>query len=406
MTLKTRLPLYQEVERLRGRPLIVYVTSNRQNALGEIASDSVAELLTQLQALPKDTSGIDLLIVSNGGDPTVAWRIVSLIRETAKEFSVIVPQAAYSAATLIVLGADEVIMHPHGNLGPTDPQIRPAKRPGKDGGMNDSVHFGAEDLAAFLRFSKETVGLTDQREMLAVYGKFCDEVGTVAIGVAARSTQLSVRMGEKLLQLHMTADPDQQRARVISEKLTKDFFHHGYPVNRTEAREIGLKVAASDPTLERLMWEIWSDISEELKLREPFNAVNALKSDPNCAPLFGPSIQVTLPANLPPQVAQQAYQAILANIPTVTVPPVAFELIHAIMESSRCSSRFVTRGSILGSRGADLQLRIANVVDFQGWVTHSSPPIVATPTVGAPPTGMVTPAAKRAKKRTAGAARP
>ena len=111
MALRERLELYRQVEAKRKRPLIVYVTSNRVNASGLIASDSVAEVLDQLQRLPPGTTELDFLIVSDGGDPTVAWRIVSLIRERAANFSALVPQAAYSAATLIVLGADEVVMH-------------------------------------------------------------------------------------------------------------------------------------------------------------------------------------------------------------------------------------------------------------------------------------------------------
>src|SRR5262249_33300273 len=163
---------------------------------------------------------------------------------------------AYSAATLIVLGADEVVMHPNGNLGPTDPQIQIRRPPDKDGNAR-AVGFGSEDLMAFLRFSREQVGLKDPAHLLSVYSKFCDAVGAVGVGVSARSALLSVNRGEKLLKLHMKNDGEKKKAREISEKLTKDYFHHGYPVNRTEAKEIGLKVADRDEELENLMWQIW-----------------------------------------------------------------------------------------------------------------------------------------------------
>src|ERR1039458_8599446 len=202
MGLQARLELYKKVEAKRNRPLIVYVTSNRTNASGEIAADSVPELLDQLECLPAGTKELDLLIVSNGGDPTVAWRMVSLIRQRAAKFSALIPQAAYSAATLIVLGADEVGMHPNGNLGPTDPQIRVQRGSGKDGTL-EVVGFGSEDLMAFLRFSREQVGLKDPEHFLAVFSKFCDEATVVRVATSARSALLSVTLGEKLLQLHM-----------------------------------------------------------------------------------------------------------------------------------------------------------------------------------------------------------
>lgn len=369
MALQERLALYAEVESARNRPLLVYITSARQGSSGLIAADTVPELLLQLQALPPNTTELDLLLVSNGGDPTVAWRVVSLIRERVKKFSVLVPQAAYSAATLIALGADEIVMHPHGNLGPTDPQIH-APRKGKDAPPNDSVHFGSEDLSAFLKFARDEVGLGDQAQMLSVFGRFCDDVGPVAIGIAARSAQLTVTMGEKLLQLHMIDETSKAKARAISEKLTRDFFHHGYPVSRTEAKEIGLKIATSNPQIEDLIWKIWEDITEELRIREPFSPIALLRTDPACKDLFAPIPQVQIPGNLPPAAAQQAIAAVLQQIPVAQIPPTKFENIHALMESKRLASRYISRGLVFGLRQADQQFRVSNLVERQGWITH------------------------------------
>lgn len=185
MAITRRIELYKQLEEIRKRPLIVYITSDRQNAGGQISSDTVRELLDQLQELRSDVKALDLLLVSQGGDPTVAWRIVSLIREQVREFSVLVPQAAYSAATLIALGADEIVMHPHGNLGPTDPQIIGARD------ATTKVQFGSEDLSAFLKFAREEVGLNDQENMLEVFKQFCEQVGAVNLGVAARLARRS-----------------------------------------------------------------------------------------------------------------------------------------------------------------------------------------------------------------------
>ncbi len=381
MGLQARLELYKKVEARRNRPLIVYVTSNRLNASGGIGGDAVPELLDQLECLPAGTKNLDLLIVSDGGDPTVAWRIVSLIRERAEKFSALIPQAAYSAATLIVLGADEVVMHPNGNLGPTDPQIRVPRRSGKDGAV-EAVGFGSEDLMAFLQFSREQVGLKDPEHLLAVYSKFCDEVTTLGVGISARSALLSVTLGEKLLQLHMKEGAEKQKAREISKKFTKDYFHHGYPVNRTEAREIGLKVAEHDEQLEDLMWQIWCDLSEELKLREPHNPLTVLAENPACQALFAPAAIIQLPSNLPPQMAQQAYQNILAQIAIAQVPPAPFETIHAVIESARHASRFITNGLVIGTKTADQQIRLSTLNVRQLWVTV---PLVSPPPQPQPP---------------------
>lgn len=362
----SRQSLYRQIEQTRKRPLIAYVTSTRQGSHGQISGDAVAEIQEQLQAIPRSAKALDLLLVSSGGDPTVAWRIVSLIRERVQSFSVLIPQAAYSAATLIVLGADEIVMHPNGNLGPTDPQIT-APRPGANG--QERQVFGSEDLAAFVRYAKETVSIKDEALLTQVFLKFVEDVGSVAIGVAARSSQLGLSMAEKLLQLHMKEDGDVKKAKTIAQRLGKEFFHHGYPLNRTEAKEIGLKVTEPAPAIEQLMWKVWSSLNEDLALRSPFHPMGLVKANAACAPLFSPVPVANIAANMPPEVMQQLIQSLVAQCAVVGVPGTPFENSHALVESVRVASRFVTKGTIFASRQADLTFKVSTVIEQQGWET-------------------------------------
>jgi len=123
MGLHERRALYEQIEAHRKHPLIVYVTSKRVGVDASMASDALPYLIEQLDSLPDGTNELDFLIVSFGGDPMVAWRIMSLVRERVDKVSVLIPQSAYSAATLVALGGDEIVMHPNGNLGPVDMQI-------------------------------------------------------------------------------------------------------------------------------------------------------------------------------------------------------------------------------------------------------------------------------------------
>lgn len=364
MTIEHRVKLYRQLESLRGRPVITYITSPRQGAQGNIASDSVNELMYQLDALPSSAKELDFVLVSNGGDPTVAWRLVSLIRERVKKFTVLVPQAAYSAATLVALGADEILMHPHGNLGPTDPQI--SQRRAKDPNA-PTTGFGSEDLSAFLKFAREEVKLTDQDGLVKVFNAFCEEVGAVAIGVAARSAQLSVNMGEKLLKLHMRADGDNAKARTISEKLTRDFFHHGYPVSRTEAKQIGLPIAENNAPVEKIIWDIWLDVTEDLCLRSVAADTEFILNNPACAPLFGPVPHIFAP------MAEKHGNATAIPNQVIMAPPAPFTRTFAIMESDRIASRFVINGQLFGARMPDLNLRLSKVVEYQGWENVTVP---------------------------------
>ena len=358
MALKERIKLYAELESYRQKPLVTYVTSTRANASGLIAQDVIPELVNQLHSLPK-CDDIDFLIVSNGGDGTVAWRIVSLIREQVARFSILIPHAAFSAATLIALGANEIVMHPYGNLGPTDPQINNPKK---------GIQFGAEDVQAFLKFTKDAVGLTDQSPLRDLFLKFCEEVGFSSIGVAARSSQLSLSMGEKMLRHHMKDGKSQTKAKAISESLNSKYFHHGYPLGRAEAKTIGLPIAKSDDGLEALMWSIWKDLESDLRIREAFVPLELVKANAACAGLFSPVQQLQLPVGINPQQLQMLFQMYLAQVLNIAVPPTPFEYTIGLVESVRGASKFNVSGSIFSARQHDMDIKIQVTPEKMGWV--------------------------------------
>ena len=157
MGLADRPTLYEKIEDHRKCPLIVYATSKRPGADGRMHNDVLPVLTDELSKLPSGAKPIDLLITGYGGDPMVSLRIMSLLRERVDKVSVLIPQCAYSAVTLLALGADKIIMHPNANLGPIDVQIQLS-------GITEGAprQFSTEDVEAFLDFVRERLGLTDQ----------------------------------------------------------------------------------------------------------------------------------------------------------------------------------------------------------------------------------------------------
>ena len=143
---KERKELYKQIEKLRNRPLITYVTSIRNGLEGQMAQDVIPKFIKQLDYISKDKKEIDLLIISNGGDPIVSWKIISLLRERFEKISILIPYKAYSAATMLSLGANEIIMHPHANLGPIDLQINY-----KSNNVEKSISY--EDIVKYFEFT-------------------------------------------------------------------------------------------------------------------------------------------------------------------------------------------------------------------------------------------------------------
>ena len=69
------------------------------------------------------TEDLHLMLASLGGDGEAAVRLARSIQAHCREFTVIVPDQAKSAATLLALGAHHIVMAPHSDLGPVDAQI-------------------------------------------------------------------------------------------------------------------------------------------------------------------------------------------------------------------------------------------------------------------------------------------
>jgi hypothetical protein len=326
-----------------------------------MASDVIPHFMRQLSLLrDSDSDEIDLMVVSTGGEPTVAWRIITLIREHFDHVSILLPDIAYSAATLLALGADDILMHSFANLGPVDPQITYVSR---DEDQERRESFAAEDLRHFIDFIREDVGLSDQEQMEKAFEFACEEVGATKIGFAKRSTHLSISMGEKLLKQHMN---DEKEASAIAQALSRSFYHHGYPLSRTEAEEIGLPISDPEPPVRSLMRKVWLDYEEEMNCNRPFSPMEEVLTSDEGEKLLEGVEQFKLPAGINPQQQQQVLQAILSQLDSVVVEPVDYSLFQAAVESSRAHSHYRQQGKIFAQRLPDSRIHTNKVPVTQG----------------------------------------
>lgn len=130
----TRTPLYQanaadryhrqelikQVQDRTGRTLLCYVSGSKCSIDDEDIVPFV-DLLHNVSA----NHDVDLMLHTKGGSIDAAEKLMEMLRRlvgTAK-LRIIVPDFAKSAGTLMVLGADSVVMSDMSELGPIDPQV-------------------------------------------------------------------------------------------------------------------------------------------------------------------------------------------------------------------------------------------------------------------------------------------
>ena len=274
LTKNTRIELIRELQVERGNTFVItYVTSTRNGFEVQMAMDAVRHFYDHLLSVTSDKRKIiDLFMHSNGGDGIVPWRLVNLIREHCEGFNILVPNNAFSAATLTALGADNIVMHPMGALGPTDPIVGNHFNP-KDPDTHNILGISVEDVNAYLELIREDVGITHEDELVLAFNHLADKVHPLALGNTRRSRSQSKHLATKLLQLHFDPKKDSQKIDEIVERLTSKSYYHGHPINRSEAKDLGLEVERPSKQLEETMWKLYLDYENEMLMNKKFNFV-------------------------------------------------------------------------------------------------------------------------------------
>jgi hypothetical protein len=335
-----RLPLIASIEAERKSQVICYLTSLRPGVPSAMAEDQVRVFFDHLNLLPeKKTKQIDIFLVSNGGSTTVPWRLVALLREFAEKLAVLIPYRAYSAATLVALGADEIIMHPFAELGPIDPTVSNEFNPTDQ--MGGRLGISVEDVKAYIHFVKSTVGITHEDELVQTIKILAEKVHPLALGNVERFLSQSRLIAKRLLRTHM-ATAEAHIIDEIIENMASKLYFHGHPINRKEARDdLHLKVSpSSNNQLEELMWNLYLDFEAEFENTSIFNPAGIL-------------VTQTQPQNAPNSVD--------------------CTLLHAMIESPKLSSRFTTRHRFTSLQLAPGQTAIRDDVLSQLW-SHSPVP--------------------------------
>ena len=116
-----RQALIKQIQDRTDRLLLCYVSGNEC----VLDRDDTVPFVDLLHNVPVHRP-VDLLLHTLGGSIDVAEKLVVMMRAHVgnAELRVIVPDLAKSAGTLMVLGADKVVMSDMSELGPIDPQIR------------------------------------------------------------------------------------------------------------------------------------------------------------------------------------------------------------------------------------------------------------------------------------------
>jgi len=242
MLLEKTQVILKQLEVALDQPVITYWNSNK----GSICHNDVSGLYGLLQSVGK-VDRLCLFIKSDGGNGQASLRMVNLLRQYVKKLTVLAPFECQSAATMLALGADNILMGPLAHLSAVDTSLTHDLSPiDRD---NDRVSVSQDELQRVINLWRRQA----RGEKSNPYGALFQYVHPLVIGAVDRSSALSTKLCLEILSYHLK---DAQKAKKISNVLNSGYPSHSYPITLREAQRIGLHAESMEDSVNHLLFEL------------------------------------------------------------------------------------------------------------------------------------------------------
>ena len=232
----------QQIQKRLDEPFVTYW--NGPN--GSICDNDVTGLYSILRTVGK-TNRLSIFIKSDGGSGQASLRMVNLLRQFVTTLTALIPMECESAATMLALGADRILMGPLAHLSAVDTSLTHDLSPiDRD---NDRVSVSQDELHRVIRLWQKQAG----GQSANPYASLFAYVHPLVIGAVDRSSALSTKLCLEILAYHMK---DSKRAIAVSNTLNSGYPSHSYPITLREARKIGLHAGSLDEEINKLLFEL------------------------------------------------------------------------------------------------------------------------------------------------------
>jgi Serine dehydrogenase proteinase len=197
-----------------------------------------------------------LILVTEGGDAHVAYRVARAFQEAYKKFTVFVTGYCKSAGTLVAVGAHELVIADTGELGPLDVQMsKPDELLQMQSGLTATAALATLHSQAFQAFehfflrtvtsSGNTISTRTATQIAAqltcgLFSPIYGHVDPMHVGEAGRALAIAVAYGRRL-----QAKSGNFTVETL-EELTSGYPSHGFIIDREEVTRLFKNVRPPD----------------------------------------------------------------------------------------------------------------------------------------------------------------
>lgn len=195
---------------------------------------------------------LNLILVSEGGDPNAAYKIARTLQQTYEHYTCYVPAYSKSAATILVIGASELVLSDSGELGPIDVQLRKQDTLAEhESGLTVLTALGVLHEKAFdawehffLAMEQRSGGgiaLKTAAHIAAelttgLFGPVYGQINPFQLGQAARAMLIGNEYGKRLNSQAKNLRPG------ALDQLVSGYPDHGFVIDRIEANRLFYRV--------------------------------------------------------------------------------------------------------------------------------------------------------------------
>lgn len=207
---------------------------------------------------------LDMVIQSGGGSAHAAYQVVEMLHLHTNRWNACVPFFAKSAATLLCIGANRIVLGEHAELGPLDVQMPEEKRPGKwEYGSALNPFKTLEQLQSFALEALQSAMtfIVDRYEMgydeslrhavsfvEATAGPLVSRLDPDKLGAYSRELAVAAEYAQRILHRYTNWSDD--KIDQLVQKLVYGYPSHEYIIDYHELHELGFEVELFDPASE------------------------------------------------------------------------------------------------------------------------------------------------------------
>ena len=302
----------KKVVQSTGRPLIIYASDFLNKPIPQTAIDfNDKEGFREVtQGLSADS--LDVLLHSPGGMAEAAESVVKVLRSRFKGVRFIIPYLAKSAATMLALSGDEILMDTDAELGPIDPQFNLQKA--------DHTTVVAPAQAIIDQFDRLEGRIKGDHHLLPVYIPIIQFYAPSLYQQAKNAIELSKNLVREWLSTYMFSSMKARErgrcaaavARYLSDH--NQFKSHSKGVRVEDFKKVNAlkptKVIdlAERPELQQLVQELYAAISLTFGMSSAFKLFENSQGDALIRHIT--PVQIPIPPGMQQAVFPQALEMV------------------------------------------------------------------------------------------------